>query len=121
MSSFSKDLNFINKSFCSLLKDSGIITLVFKISNPENAIFKIKIRKPSWAKAIATKEWMYKGIYDSKAKDYSNPFRKMVYETNTEMNNVLGKLEDNTFIQEQLAELDALKKQVKASIKKLAL
>lgn len=30
--------------------------LVFKISNPENAIFKIKIRKPSWAKAIATKE-----------------------------------------------------------------
>jgi len=37
------------------------------------------------------------------------------------MNNVLGKLEDNTFIQEQLAELDTLKKQVKASIKKLAL
>ena len=30
--------------------------LVFKISNPENAIFNIKIRKPSWAKAIATKE-----------------------------------------------------------------
>lgn len=28
----------------------------FNISNPENAIFKIKIRKPSWAKALATKE-----------------------------------------------------------------
>lgn len=31
-------------------------TFSFKISNPENAIFKIKIRKPSWANAVLTKE-----------------------------------------------------------------
>lgn len=30
--------------------------LVFKISNPENAIFKIKIRKPSWAKQLQQKK-----------------------------------------------------------------
>jgi len=71
--------------------------------------------------AITTREKMCKGIYDSRAKDYSNPFRKMVYETNEEMNKVVGRLEDNSFIQEQLAELDTMKKQVKAVIRKLKL
>jgi hypothetical protein len=61
---------------------------------------------------ITTKEWMTKGIYASRAKDYSNPFRKMVYENNEEMNKVIGRLEDNTFIQNQLKELDDLKKEV---------
>lgn len=69
--------------------------------------------------ALDTKEWMCKGIFDSRAKDYSNPFRKMVYDTNNEMNKVLGRLEDNSFIQQQLADLDVMKKQVKAVIRKL--
>lgn len=69
--------------------------------------------------ALATREWMCKGIYDSRAKDYSNPYRKMVYENNEEMNKVLGKLEDNSFIQNQLKELDALKKEIKSVVKKL--
>ena len=69
--------------------------------------------------ALGTKEWMCKGIYDSRAKDYSNPFRKMVYDTNEEMNKVLGRLEDNSFIQQQLADLDVMKKRVKAVIRKL--
>jgi hypothetical protein len=64
---------------------------------------------------------MCKGIYDSRAKDYSNPFRKMVYETNEEMNKVLGRLEDNSFIQQQMGELDALKKEVRSVVKKLKL
>jgi len=71
--------------------------------------------------AIATKEWMCKGIYDSRAKDYSSPYRKMVYDTNEEMNKVMGRLEDNSFIQQQLAELDELKKQVKSITRKLKL
>jgi hypothetical protein len=71
--------------------------------------------------AIVTKQWMCKGIYSSRAKDYSNPFKKMVYDTNEEMNTVVGRLEDNSFIQQQLGELDEMKKQVKAIIKKLKL
>jgi hypothetical protein len=51
---------------------------------------------------IATREWMTKGMYDSRAKDYSNPFRKMVYENTEEMNAVVGKLEDNSFIKLQV-------------------
>ena len=54
--------------------------------------------------SITTKTWMGKGIYTSRAKDYSNPFRKMVYESNDEMNAVIGRLEDNQFIQDQFAE-----------------
>lgn len=67
--------------------------------------------------AIVTKEWMTKGIYDSRSKDYQNPFRKMVYESFAEMNTIIGKLEDNGFIQQQIAALDSFKKQV-VSIKK---
>ncbi len=55
------------------------------------------------------KTWMTKGIYESRAKDYSNPFRKMVFENNEEMNNVTGKLEENSFIQAQMKELDDFK------------
>jgi|CXWL01.1.fsa_nt_gi hypothetical protein len=57
--------------------------------------------------AVVTREWMVKGIYESRAKDYSNPFRRMVYETEKEMEKVLGKLEDNSFINTQKE--DALK------------
>ena len=70
---------------------------------------------------VVTRSWMCKGIYDSRAKDYSNPFRKMVYETNAEMNKVLGRLEENSFIQQQIGALDELKKEVKSVVRKLKL
>ena len=69
--------------------------------------------------ALLTRTWMCKGIFESRAKDYSNPFRKMVYETTEEMNRVVGSLEDNSFIQQQTGELEIFKKQVKLIIKKL--
>ena len=69
--------------------------------------------------AIATKEWMTKCIYDSRAKDYANPYRKMVYENAAEMNEVMGKLEDNTFIKQQVAELQSFKKEITVLKKKL--
>ena len=71
--------------------------------------------------AVATRTWMCKGIYESRAKDYTNPFRKMVYETTEEMNMVTGRLEDNSFIQEHPGELETLKKKVKSVTKKINL
>ena len=68
---------------------------------------------------VDTKEWMCKAIFDSRAKDYNNPFRKMVYDNSKEMESVIGRLEDNGFIQQQLAELDTLKKLVKLLLKRL--
>jgi len=61
---------------------------------------------------ITTKEWMVKGIYDSRAKDYQNPFRQMVYETQKEMEKVTGKLSDNNFILQQQEEMQLFRKQV---------
>lgn len=66
---------------------------------------------------VATKEWLTKGIHDSRAKDYKNPYRKMVYESIGEMNAVIGKLEENSFIKQQVSELLLFKKEI-ASLKK---
>ena len=62
--------------------------------------------------SVATKNWMVKGIYESRAKDYANPFRQMVYENQKEMEKVVGKLKDNTFIRQQQEELVQYKKSV---------
>lgn len=58
------------------------------------------------------------GIYHSREKDYRNPFRQMTYENEAEMEAVVGKLEDNSFIQQTINDLKTYKKQVKEMIKK---
>lgn len=62
--------------------------------------------------AVATREWMVKGVYDSRAKDYRNPFRQMVYDTQKEMEKVTGKLSDNSFIRQQQEEAEQFRRQV---------
>ena len=47
-------------------------------------------------------------IEATRAKDYANPFRKMVYENDAEMNAVVGALKDNGFIKEQAKDLKQL-------------
>ncbi|HNN30991.1 MAG TPA: DUF4954 family protein [Chitinophagaceae bacterium] len=71
-------------------------------------------------KALVMQEWITKGISESREKDYTNEFRKMVYETNEEMYSVLGNPEKNTFINQQKKELknftskiNTLKKKIK--------
>lgn len=58
------------------------------------------------------------GIYRSREKDYVNPFRQMTYENQEEMEAVVGKLDENSFIQQTIMDLKAYKKQVKDLIKK---
>lgn len=70
---------------------------------------------------INTKQWITDGIYSSRAKDYSNPYRKMVYDTQEEMDKVVGKLESNSFIQQQRDEMEIFKKDIAALMKKLKL
>jgi len=59
--------------------------------------------------AIATREFIFEGIYESRAKDYKNPFRRMVYGSVQEMDCVVGSLADNTFIKQQKKELHTFK------------
>ena len=51
--------------------------------------------------SIATRDWMTKEIYASREKDYTNSFRKMVYDSPEEMNVVVGRLQDNSFIKQE--------------------
>ena len=101
----------LNHGYTSLLE---ILNITPKQFTP--SLFKSLLQE-----MLISREWMCKGIYESRAKDYSSPFRKMVYDTIEEMNTVIGRLEDNSFIQQQLGELDEMKKQVKALVRKMKL
>jgi hypothetical protein len=68
---------------------------------------------------IKTKTWMVEGIYKSRAKDYSNPFREMTYTSREEMEEVVGKLEDNSFILHERKNLEAFTIQVSELVKRL--
>jgi hypothetical protein len=91
-----------------------------EIENITSKQFTAAYFKKLLQKAVDTKSWMSKRIYESRAKDYSNPFRKMVYENQDEMNAVVGKIEENHFIQDQLKELETFKKTVKTLTKKIS-
>jgi hypothetical protein len=94
-------------------------TSLLEIENITSKQLTADVFKSLLEKAIATKTWMSTGIYSSRAKDYENPFRKIVYENKDEMNAVIGKLEDNQFIQDQLADADKYKKTLKTLMKKI--
>ncbi|MEO6220310.1 MAG: DUF4954 family protein, partial [Ginsengibacter sp.] len=96
-------------------------TSLLEIENITSKQFTAEVFKELLKKSVITKTWISDGIYKSRAKDYTNPFRKMVYENKTEMDTVIGRLEDNQFIQGKLKELDIYKKNIKGIIKKMKL
>jgi hypothetical protein len=71
--------------------------------------------------AIATRGWMTNEIYATREKDYSNPFRKMVYESEAEMNAVIGRLEDNSFIRQEKEAAAKYKKEIEKVLRKFGL
>lgn len=71
--------------------------------------------------SLATKAWMTENIYASRAKDYESSFRQMVYNNKEEMEEVIGKLEENVFIAQQREELEVLKDKLERVKNKLGL
>jgi hypothetical protein len=66
-----------------------------------------------WIKEVkSTKRWMVESVESSRKKDYTNPFRKMMHDSQDELDEVLGKFEDNEFIKDQKAELLAFNKKM---------
>lgn len=56
----------------------------------------------AWAaEAKRTRKWILAQIEASRKKDYDNPFRQMMYASQEEMDAVVGRFEDNSFIIEQ--------------------
>ena len=92
----------LNHAFASLLEVLGITSKEFT-----PAFFKELLQQN-----LETKDWMTKNIYESRAKDYQNEFRKMVYNNDKEMEAVIGNIEDNVFINQQKEELEALRTSV---------
>ena len=70
--------------------------------------------------AVRTRMWMVEGIYTSREKDYTNPFRSMVYDSLQEMEAVVGPLEGNSFIAGERESLHAFTAQVEALLGLLA-
>jgi hypothetical protein len=91
--------DLLEHAYCSLLEILNITTKQF---TPD--LFKKLLDE-----TVATKTWMKEGILKSREKDYTNSYRKMIYENNEEMNKVLGNLEDNRFIQDQFERLEEFK------------
>jgi len=71
--------------------------------------------------AIATRDWMTKEIYTTREKDYSNPFRKMVYESTEEMDAVIGRLEDNSFIKQENEAAKKYRKETEKVLKRFGI
>jgi hypothetical protein len=67
---------------------------------------------------LLIKEAMTTAIYDTRKKDYTNPFRKMVYDNEQEMNTVIGDIDNNSFINDTRKEFVGFKKKVNGLLKK---
>ena len=91
--------------------------LLLEILQLKPADFDKKVFKELIKQAVATREWMVKGIFDSRAKDYHNPFRKMVYDNRKQMETVIGKLDDNSFIKKKIAEMKSYRERAKSFLK----
>lgn len=82
------DENKLKHAMASLLEISG-----FKASSL-SANYLISLIE----EYIQTAQWLLRQVEVSRSKDYKNPFRTMVYDNKKEMENVIGKLKDDTFI-----------------------
>jgi hypothetical protein len=101
----------LHHAFASLLEITGI----------EAPGFTPQVFGKLAAEAVQTKTWMYEAVCKSRAKDYQNAFRKMIYDNEAEMEAVVGRLEDNAFIKGQQQELETFKRAVQAILQQFGL
>lgn len=97
----------LQHAFASLLEVTGLTSRSFTK----------KIFIQLLQEAVEIKEEMMINIYTSRAKDYTNPFRTMMYDSAEEMNKVTGALKDNSFIAQQEKETAAFREQAAALLR----
>lgn len=69
--------------------------------------------------AVQLAAWMLQQVETSRVKDYRNPFRRMVYDSKKEMENVVGKLAEDSFIEYSRTETAAFTRKAKKLLKTL--
>jgi hypothetical protein len=62
--------------------------------------------------AVRTQEYVEEQVYQTRAKDYSNPFRQTTFRNAAEMQAVFGPLEQNSFVKQTRKETAALRELV---------
>jgi len=65
-------------------------------------------------KAVRIQDYVAEQTYLTRKKDYDNPFRRMAYSTDEEMEAVLGTAEDNTFVKQVREEAEQFKTRIEA-------
>ncbi len=88
------------------------VASLFELLNTPKESFTPQLLSSLFDEAIATKTWMVNNIYESRAKDYQSDFRKMIYDNDTEMDKVMGALDDNVFIKQQQEGLEVFTRQI---------
>jgi hypothetical protein len=88
--------NIFEHAFASLVELDQLNPSTFTIEYLQNLLHV----------GVETMDWITNGIKLSRQKDYENEFRKMVYDTEAEMNKVMGSFEDNSFIKMKQKEAD---------------
>lgn len=77
-----------------------------------------RLAKDQWhdamLRAIKIQDYICQQVYQSRAKDFENPFTHALFRNPDEMTACLGSIDDNAFIQQVRAETDAFKKAIAA-------
>ena len=87
---------------------------LMEISGCKNIMDIIKNWDKLSEKAVRTQEYISENTKSTREKDYTNFFRNMTYSNLEERDAVLGKLEDNSFIQYMEKETEMLKRDIKS-------
>jgi hypothetical protein len=102
-------------------KSIHAIASLFEINNLQVKTLTKEDLNNLFTSLLETKEWIAEKIHESRAKDYSNTYKKMAYDTEQEMNSVVGCLSANSFIQKQQKELETFKTRISLLKKRLKL
>ena len=94
---------------------------LLEIENTSAAKINAKKLNTWFSKAVKIASSVTGKISASRKKDYTNPFRKMIYDSEIEMDNVLGKFDKNSFVLQQQKEFDQFKKRIEKIKSKLKL
>jgi hypothetical protein len=72
----------------------AVLAFISNVQTVDTAVLKSELTA-----ALEIRQWMDENIYESRAKDYRNEFKKATFRNEAEMEQVLGKPDDNPFIQ----------------------
>lgn len=77
-----------------------------------------RLEKEQWqdalARSVKVQEFVCYQVYQSRQKDFENPFRRATYRNEAEMLAALGTIEDNSFVKQVRAETEEFKQLVEA-------